>query len=206
MNTVHALNLELAGIVAGGVPGVVQVMNGRGDQRGNGRPSAGAGAGTIWHEDGLIVTNAHVVAPSARRGQAPTVVLQDGRGLEARIIAFDEKHDLAALVVDAHGLPALTLGDSRAVAVGDWVTAIGHPWGVRNAVTSGAVIAVGRATELRYAAPLIQIGLHMRPGHSGGALLDSDGRLVGINCMIAGPDVGLAVPVNAAKRLLRRTV
>ncbi len=184
----QALNADLARAVAGGRRGLVQIQNGR----------HSGGAGTIWHEDGLIVTNAHVV-----RQDAPRVTLPDGQTLPARVLGWDRQRDLAALAVRAHGLPAMTLGDSRELEPGDWVLALGHPWGITGAATGGAVIALGPSPEIAYPGDLIQVGLHLRPGHSGGALVDGTGRMVGVNCMIAGPDVGLAIPVHAVHRFLK---
>jgi len=110
-----SLNSELAGVVERVHRSLVQVRNGK----------RGAGAGTIWHAQGLIVTNAHV----AGRGTVK-VELPDGRTLPARILASDPDRDLAALRVEAEGLPTIKLADSRAVRAGQWVTALGHPWGV----------------------------------------------------------------------------
>lgn len=196
MNILEQFNQAAAAVVSGVLPTLVQIDNGR----------RSGGAGAIWRQDGLILTNAHVVAPSLRHANRPQVTLSDGRSWAARILAFDEARDLAALKIDAQDLPALELGDARQVRPGDWVTALGHPWGVRGAATAGAVIAIGRPASVPYQGEMIQVGLHMRPGHSGGALVDREGRLVGINCMIAGPDVGLAIPVNTAIRFLRDTL
>jgi serine protease Do len=159
----------------------------------------GAGAGTVWHERGLILTNAHVAGAGALR-----VMLTDGREIPARILAADTKYDLAALSVEAEGLRTIPLGSSHRLKAGEWVLALGHPWGVAGAATAGVVIGKGIPLEMpRQSAPLIQVSLHLRPGHSGGPLLDSAGRLVGINTMMAGPDVGLAIPVETAVAFLK---
>ena len=166
----------------------------------NGR--RGAGAGTIWHPDGLILTNAHVV-----QMRSPKVTLPDGRKAPARILAHDRELDLAALRVDAAELPTIELGDSRQLRPGEWVLALGHPWGVAGAATAGVVIGLGPPPEMTTAdRELIHVGLHLRPGHSGGPLVDTSGRLVGINTMMAGPDVGLAVPVHVVKVFLRQAL
>jgi serine protease Do len=189
-------NIEMAGVVEDVRRSLVQVANGR-----NGRN--GAGAGTIWHAEGLILTNAHVV-----RHRAVHVTLPDGRTFPARVLAHDRNLDLAALGVDAGGLPTIELGDSKRLQPGDWVLALGHPWGVRGAVTAGVVAGVGaRLPDM----PLsnhewIAVSLHLRPGYSGGPLVDGGGRLVGINTMMAGPDVGLAVPVHVVKAFLRQAL
>lgn len=166
-----------------------------------GRSNGTTGAGTIIHADGLIITNAHVV-----RRQSPTITLWDGRQLAGRLLAYDEEVDLAAVSVDAEELPALPLRNGRPLRTGQWVVALGHPWGVTGATTAGMVIAVGEPLErLPFNGDLIQVGLHLRPGHSGGPMLDSQGQLVGINTMISGPKVGLAIPVNTIKKFLKQT-
>lgn len=183
------LNSELAAVLATARRSVVQVKNGR-----------GGGAGAILHPAGLVVTNAHVV-----RGRAPRITLWDGRTLGGRLLAVDEGADLAAVNVDVADMPVLPLADGRGIRAGEWVTALGHPWGVVGAATAGMVIDVGRPVEqLPYAGPLLQVGLHLRPGHSGGPMVNGRGELVGINTMIAGPEVGLAIPVQTVKGFLKR--
>jgi serine protease Do len=186
------LNLEMSAVVENVRCSLVQITNGR----------RGAGAGTIWHADGLIVTNAHVVGRRSLR-----VTLPDGRALPARLLARDASRDLAALAVDATGLPTSELGQSKQLQPGQWVLALGHPWGVAGAVTAGVVIGVGPPPEMPLPQrELIQVGLRLRPGHSGGPLVDVHGRLVGINTMMAGPEVGLAVPVHVVRTFLRQTL
>lgn len=195
MQIIAELNDALAARVAQVQASLVQIRNGEGH-----------GAGTLWHADGLIVTNAHVV--QGRRDL--NALLPDGRSLPAQLLAMDERADLAALAVPARGLPTIQLGDSRALRPGDWVMAVGHPWGVRGAVTSGIVIGVGDdLPEVGQMAPgrdWIALSAHMRPGHSGGPLVDAQGRLVGVNTMITGPDVGFAIPVHAVKAFLKETL
>ena len=98
----------------------------------------GAGAGTIWHPNGLVVTNAHVV-----RSRRLRVTLPDGTTRPARLLAHDTSRDLAALMVEATDLPAIELGESRSLQPGQWVLALGHPWGVSGSVTAGVIIGVG---------------------------------------------------------------
>lgn len=168
---------------------LVQLQNGR----------RGQGAGTIWHEDGLIVTNAHVV-----QRRAPEVVLWDGRSYPSQLLATDEKRDLAALAIKAKGLPTIQLGNSKQLKAGQWIMALGHPWGILGATSAGSVIATGKPLEWnRYSGELIQVSLQLRPGHSGGPLVDENGRLVGINTMISGPQVGLAIPLHVVKAFLK---
>jgi serine protease Do len=185
------LNQDINGVVETARRSLVRVVDGQ----------RGAGAGTIWHSDGMIITNAHVVG----NGRNLRVVMQNGEDLPARVFAYDAALDLAALAVDAHELPITELGDSKRLQPGAWVMAVGHPWGVVGAVTGGTVIGLGAALPDM---PLpdrewLAVNLHMRPGHSGGALIDTQGRLLGVNTMISGPDIGLAVPVHVVKQFLK---
>jgi serine protease Do len=191
-NLLQQLNLDMSSVVEQVQSSLVHIANGR----------HGAGAGTIWHADGLILTNAHVVGRRSLK-----VTLPDGRTLPARLVAHDKSLDLAAISVDAAGLPTIALGDSRQLQPGQWVLALGHPWGVTGAVTAGIVINVGPPPEIpRTQRDLIQVGLHLRPGHSGGPLVNVHGQLVGINTMIAGPNVGLAIPVHVVKTFLHQSL
>ncbi len=184
------VNDELGDLVTGVKRSLVQVQSG----------DRGGGAGSIWHPDGLIVTNAHVV-----RTQRPRVVLPDGTRLVARVLAHDHHLDVAALSVAETGLPSIELGVSRALQPGQWVTALGHPWGIHGAATSGVVIGVGSdLPEMPEGdRELIAVGLQLRPGYSGGPLVDDQGRLVGLNTMMIGPEIGVAVPLQVVKKFLR---
>jgi len=160
------------------------------------------GAGTIWHSDGLIITNAHVVS----HGQV-AVVLPDNEPNPAKVIAYDRDQDIAALAIEATGLPTIEVGDSRQVRVGHWVIALGHPWGVRDGLTAGIVIGTGEnLPEVPAGREWIALGLHLRPGHSGGPLVNVDGQLIGINTMITGPEVGFAIPSHLVKAFLKNTI
>ena len=158
--------------------------------RGRGRGAGGAavGAGVIWHPDGLILTNAHVAHGDV------TVVLADGRPRSARLVARDPRRDLAALVVDATGLPAAPIGDSAALRVGELVLAVGNPLGLVRALSAGLVHAVGPRA--------IHADLRLAPGNSGGPLADARGRVVGLNAMIVG-GLAVAVPSREAQRFVR---
>jgi S1-C subfamily serine protease len=199
-SVLERFNEGLAEISERALRSLVRIQNGR----------QGIGAGIIWHADGLIVTNHHVVA-GLRGRQATgsgylTVVLPDGRELPATVVAHYPEHDLAALRVEASGLPAIALGDSQRLQAGELVLALGFPWGVTGGATSGVVIGVGAGLpELRNdGREWLAASLHLRPGHSGGPMIDAVGRLVGINTMMNGPDVGVAVPVHVAKRFLKQ--
>ncbi len=192
-NLLQQLNEDLASVAERAGKSLVQVNNG----------GRSGGAGIICREDGLILTNAHVV-----RTSSPHVTLPDGRALQAQVLAHDPEHDLACLKVDAQGLPAIELGDSKGLQPGQWVLALGHPWGVTGAVTAGAVIGVGgRWPEMPAGrSEWVVAGLNLRPGNSGGPLVDAQGRLVGINTIMTGPEVGAAVPVHVVKAFLDKAL
>ena len=169
-------------------------------------PGRGGGAGIVWRDDGLIVTNAHVVG----RGPAE-VVLRDGRLLEARLVARSRRLDLAVLSVDAPGLDAAPIGDSMALRAGELVFALGHPFGVAGAVASGVVIGLepdGPDARRRPDGEREWLVVHMRlrPGNSGGPVLDARGRVVGISTIMAGPDMGMAVPSHVVAAFLGERV
>lgn len=189
MLDVKQLNADMSGVIDKARTSLVEIRNGHG----------GAGAGVIVRADGLIVTNAHVIG---RRGLK--VSLPDGRTLPAQLIAYDREHDLAALSVDARDLLAIEFGDSKNLHAGEWVMAVGHPWGVTGAATAGIIIGSGAEfPEFQTGGrEFIVASLHLRPGHSGGAMIDSDGKIIGINVMINGPDVGMAIPAHVVKRFL----
>ena len=151
----------------------------------------GGGSGVIWHYDGLIITNAHVI-----RGMGAKVKLSDGRVLDAVCIKRDTIRDLAALRVDATDLPAATIGDSDALKVGELVLAVGYPLGFVGAVTTGIIHATALLPR-RW----VEADIRLAPGNSGGALADAQGRVIGINTVIAG-GLALAVPSNTVERFL----
>jgi serine protease Do len=159
-------------------------------------PESGLGSGVIISSDGYIVTNNHVVDGA----KEVSVSLSDGREFRARVIGRDPQTDVAVIKVDAKDLPAITFAQSKKVEVGDRVLAIGNPFGIGETVTTGIVSATGRRAGigLKYE-DFIQTDAAINPGNSGGALVDVDGRLVGINTAILSRSggfqgVGLAVP------------
>lgn len=194
MSTLQQLNTEMAVLASNVQRSLVRIIAG----------SQGVGAGTIWHADGLILTNAHVVG----HGHDLQVVLPDKRVLPARVIAHSVERDLAALSVDAAQLPAIPLGKSRLLKPGDFVMALGHPFGIANGATGGVVVGVGRDfPELpRLAYDGVVANLRLRPGHSGGPLVDFEGRLVGVNMLMNGPEIGVAIAVDVVKDFLRQTL
>lgn len=199
-NVLQQFNDDLAAVSAVALRSLVRIRTGQ----------QGVGAGTIWQEDGLILTNNHVVEGGGRRHTSHlpelAVILPDGRELAATVLARDPDHDLAALRVQAHGLPTIALGDSRQLHAGQMVLALGFPWGVTGGATSGVVIGLSGGLPEGGGAgqEWLAASLHLRPGHSGGPMVDTQGRLVGINTMMNGPDVGMAVPVHVAKHFLKR--
>jgi len=188
-NILEQLSNELAEKINAAQKSVVQISNGKG----------ALGAGTIWHADGLIVTNAHVIGKRNLK-----VILPDGRAHAAKLLAYDANHDIAALKIDADNLPIIKVGESRTLKSGELVFAVGHPWGVIGAVTSGIVISAGAALpEMARGRDLIAVNLRYRPGYSGGPLVNVEGQMVGINTLMTGPEVGAAVPVHIVKAFLR---
>jgi S1-C subfamily serine protease len=168
-----------------------------------GQVPAGAGSAVALTPDGFLLTSAHVVAGPNRSGRAAFV---DGRELRFGIVGLDRLSDLAVLRAEGDQLAPATLGEAEELRVGQLVVAIGNPNGFAGSVTAGVVSAVGRSLPARsgrtarYIDNVIQTDAALNPGNSGGALVDSRGRVVGINTAVAGVGLGLAVPINAATR------
>ncbi|MDQ3856627.1 MAG: trypsin-like peptidase domain-containing protein [Chloroflexota bacterium] len=151
----------------------------------------GSGSGVIWQPDGLIVTNSHVV-----HRERASIYLQDGRRFDAELIGRAATHDLAALRVKARGLPAVEVGDSSRVRVGQLVFAAGNPLGMRGVVTAGVITGAGQVSwdgETRLK-DLLQADVALAPGNSGGPLADAEGRVLGINSMVSSSGMALAIP------------
>jgi serine protease Do len=164
-------------------------------------PMSGLGSGVIISADGYIATNNHVVEDA----DTLTVALNDGRELTAKVVGRDPQTDLAVIKVDAKDLPAVTFADTSKIEVGDRVLAIGNPFGIGETVTSGIISAKGRRVgilaDVEGYEDFIQTDAAINPGNSGGALVDVQGRLIGINTAILSRSggfqgVGLAVPAN----------
>ncbi len=165
-------------------------------------PLHGQGSGFIVSDDGLILTNAHVV----RDASSVTVKLADRREFEARVLGVDAATDVAVLRIGASDLPTVLLGDPSQLAVGDYVLAIGSPFGFEQSATSGIVSAKGRSLPGDAYVPYIQTDVAVNPGNSGGPLFDARGRVVGINSQIysrTGGYQGLsfAIPIDVAIRV-----
>ncbi|MDD3884901.1 MAG: DegQ family serine endoprotease [Gallionella sp.] len=160
------------------------------------------GSGFIISSDGLILTNAHVVD----RADKITVRLTDKREFSAKVIGADKRTDVALLRIDATGLPKVTVGDPDKLKVGEWVVAIGSPFGFDSSVTAGIVSAKGRFLPQDVFVPFIQTDVAINPGNSGGPLFNMNGEVVGINSQIytrSGGSMGLsfAIPIDVATQV-----
>jgi len=177
------------------------------------RSRAGLGTGFVIRDDGVVVTNAHVIAGASRI----IVMTRDGRMYAARLLGADETNDIAVLKVDARGLPVAPLGDSDSLLVGEWAIAIGNPYGFllgnsEPSVTAGVISGVGRNLVDRGAGPsayfdMVQTDASINPGNSGGPLVNADGYVIGVNSSIystSGGSIGLgfAIPINRARRVV----
>ncbi|MEZ4373437.1 MAG: trypsin-like peptidase domain-containing protein [Polyangiaceae bacterium] len=198
-----------ADIAAKADPAVVFVktlQESRGSRRMVGQ---GLGSGFVYDPAGLILTNNHVVANAA---DIQVTFAQDGREMKARVVGRDPPTDIAVLRVDAKGLSALPLGDSDKTRVGDWVLAIGNPFGLSHTVSAGIVSAKGRTRDDVKGLDssgyynFLQTDASINPGNSGGPLLDSAGQVVGINTAIRARanNIGFAIPINMVRELVPR--
>ncbi|MDR5855006.1 DegQ family serine endoprotease [Caballeronia sp. LZ050] len=170
------------------------------DSQDNSEQSSGVGSGFILSTDGYVMTNAHVVDDA----DTIYVTLTDKREFKARLVGVDERTDVAVVKISASNLPAITIGDSNKVRVGEWVLAIGSPFGLDNTVTAGIVSAKGRDTGDYL--PFIQTDVAVNPGNSGGPLINMAGEVIGINSQIysrTGGFMGIsfAIPIDEAMRV-----
>src|SRR6267378_4774520 len=175
-------------------------------QPGPGQPAPGPrpesrslGSGFVISQDGYVLTNAHVVEGA----DEITVKFTDKRELKAKVIGADKRTDIALIKIDATGLPAVRFGDPAKLKVGEWVVAIGSPFGFENTVTAGIVSAKGRSLPQENFVPFIQTDVAINPGNSGGPLFNMRGEVVGINSQIysrTGGFMGLsfAIPIDVA--------
>jgi len=168
-------------------------------------PTRSLGSGFLVSSDGYIVTNSHVV----RGATDINVTLWDGRTFKGKIVGIDEATDIAILKIDATDLPYLKFGDSNELRVGDWVIAIGNPFGLGHTVTVGVVSAKGRSLGITRYEDFIQTDAAINPGNSGGPLINIKGEVVGINTAILNPSgmsvnagIGFAIPSSLAKDIV----
>jgi len=160
----------------------------------------GAGAGIIWRHEGIILTNNHV----AGNGRL-VVYLKDGSEYPARLLGHDPNIDVAVLQIDARNLPTALISDTRDLKIGQFVFAVGHPWGQIGYVTMGIISALTSATARdRREIPIIRTDAALAPGNSGGPLVNAVGGVIGINTMIIGGDQGVAIPSQVANSFLEQ--
>ncbi|MES2624314.1 MAG: Do family serine endopeptidase [Pseudomonadota bacterium] len=171
----------------------------------NSEPSSATGSGFIISDDGFIVTNHHVIDGA----ESITVTLNDQRAYKAVVVGSDERSDLAVLKIEASSLPVVTLGDSSKLKVGEWVLAIGSPFGLQYSVAAGIISYMGRSLPSQGTnyVSFIQTDVAINPGHSGGPLFNLAGEVIGINSQIFtsnGGSIGLsfAIPVDVAKNVV----
>jgi serine protease Do len=161
----------------------------------------GAGSGIVWDANGLILTNNHVVG---RR--LPTVVLQDDREYESKLLARDPDVDLALLKIEATNLTPLRPAPVSP-RVGEMVFAFGHPWGQRNTVTRGIVSALASAQNRSgQKVPIVRSDAPLAPGNSGGPLVNASGEVIGINAMIVGGDQSVSIAASVAQGFVERAL
>lgn len=172
------------------------------------QPENSLGSGVIVSDQGLILTNNHVIATA----DEIEIALSDGRKMSAKVVGTDPDTDLALIKVDADHLPAITFASSDKLNVGDVVLAIGNPFGVGQTVTQGIVSALGRShLGINIYENFIQTDASINPGNSGGALIDADGNLVGINSAIysrsgGSMGIGFAIPATLARQVMDQIV
>ena len=174
------------------------------------REGQSLGSGFVISADGYVVTNNHVVSAGARGAQVDsiTVTLSDRREYTARLIGRDQESDLALLKIDAAGLPFVRFGDSTRARVGDWVVAIGNPFGLGGTVTAGIVSALHRTTGLGGYDQFIQTDAAINQGNSGGPMFNLSGDVIGINSQILGSStggnigIGFAIPAEQARPII----
>jgi serine protease Do len=170
-------------------------------------PTRGQGSGFIVSADGIILTNAHVVKGASE----VTVKLTDRRELRAKVLGADPKTDVAVLKVEAKNLPVVSIGKTSDLKVGEWVLAIGSPFGFENTVTAGVVSAKGRSLPADSTVPFIQTDVAVNPGNSGGPLFNARGEVIGINSQIYSrtggyQGVSFAIPIDLAYRIKDKIV
>ncbi|TMG85473.1 MAG: trypsin-like serine protease [Betaproteobacteria bacterium] len=177
----------------------------RGRERPRDLEQQSVGSGFILSSDGYILTNSHVVDDASE----VMVKLSDKREFRAKVVGVDKRTDVAVLKIEATGLPKVTIGDPERLKVGEWVAAIGKPFGLENTITAGIVSAKGRELPNENLVPFIQTDVPINPGNSGGPLFNMRGEVIGINSLIysrTGGYMGLAfaIPIDVAMNVVKQ--
>jgi serine protease Do len=184
-----SVSAELGAIAAEALPNLVVVGGGRGS----------FGTGVVWDRSGLILTNDHVA-----HGEHPVLELSDGRSVRGHVVARDRRNDLAAISVDAEFSSAAQPSSSEP-KLGQLVLALGHPLGLRDSISMGIVSGLSNCSWMgQFRRDLLQVDLQLAPGNSGGPLLDTQGHVVGIACMVASPGIALVVPARLVAEFVER--
>lgn len=193
MMVLDALNFDFSPMINKVQESLVVVHNGR----------RGAGAGLVWRGNGLILTNNHVIT-----SRNPRLILPGDREIRANLITRDKNLDLAMLQAEDIDLQPVPIADSRRLRVGQLVFAVGHPWGQRGLVTSGVISGLGTA-QTRHTDQSIEIirtDARLAPGNSGGPLVDASGAVIGINTLVVGGDLGVAIPSHLVDEFILNTL
>lgn len=199
----HPLFKRFFGDQAPAQPGVPELPDEHPDEYPDEHIEQGTGSGFILSTDGQLMTNAHVVEGS----DAVTVTLRDGRTFEGKVVGVDKATDVAAVKIEAKNLPVAPLGQTEALAPGQWAIAIGNPLGLDNTVTAGIISALERTSSQVGIADkrvrFIQTDAAINPGNSGGPLLNAQGEVIGMNTAIRAnaQGLGFAIPIETAKRI-----
>jgi S1-C subfamily serine protease len=201
-----AYSRAVVGVVERTGPAVVSISVGAAGRADEFEPM-GAGSGFVITPDGYIVTNSHVVQDAPRID----VTFMNGDRRKAALVGLDESTDLAVVCVDASGLPFASLGESAGLRVGQLVIAAGNPYGFQSTVSTGVVSALGRSLRTRQGRLIENIIQHtapLNPGSSGGPLLDSRGRVIGINTAIIAQaqGIGFAIPADTARTVVAQLI
>ncbi|MBU1631566.1 MAG: DegQ family serine endoprotease [Candidatus Omnitrophica bacterium] len=173
---------------------------------------SGMGSGVILTSDGYILTNNHVVAYNNKVADKIKVILSNGKEFDAEIKGRDPETDIAVIKINADNLPAANLGDSDKAKVGEWVLAVGNPFGLQHTVTAGIISAIGRTNMgVTQYEDFIQTDAAINPGNSGGPLVNLDGKVIGINTFIFSRSggymgAGFAIPINVAQNVMEQLI
>ena len=163
----------------------------------------GFGAGVIWRKNGMILTNAHVI-----NQHTPRIVLPDGSEFPAKVLRRDTEVDLALLEIAAGDLAAAKVASQSELRIGELVFAVGHPWGQRGFTTLGVLAALDLAQTRgpRRMVPVLRTDAQLAPGNSGGPLVNTAGKVIGLNTLILGGDQGIAIPAYLAEQFVNEVI